>query len=141
MKALSLWQPWATLIALGEKQVETRSWSTNYRGQIAIHAAKRMEPDQLEFCAQPTFQQALSKHGILTRDLPLGAIVAVVDLMVVYRVEDIAHHLPVQERAFGNYNPGRYAWQMHLVHRFLKPIPARGAQGLFEIDDDVIGIF
>jgi activating signal cointegrator 1 len=71
VKAISLWQPWATLIALGEKKFETRSWLTNYRGQIAIHAAKRMEPDQLEFCERPVFQQVLSKHGILTRDLPL----------------------------------------------------------------------
>lgn len=41
MKAISLWQPWASLIAAGVKSIETRGWPTNYRGQIAIHAAKR----------------------------------------------------------------------------------------------------
>ena len=41
MKALSLWQPWASAIACGSKTVETRSWSTKYRGPLAIHAAKR----------------------------------------------------------------------------------------------------
>lgn len=40
MKALTLWQPWASLVALGVKSIETRSWSTPYRGQLAIHAAK-----------------------------------------------------------------------------------------------------
>jgi hypothetical protein len=40
MKALTLWQPWASLVAFGEKRVETRCWTTKYRGDIAIHAAK-----------------------------------------------------------------------------------------------------
>ena len=40
MKALTLHQPWATLVAVGEKRIETRSWSTDYRGPLAIHAGK-----------------------------------------------------------------------------------------------------
>jgi hypothetical protein len=40
MKVLSLTQPWATLAAIGAKKIETRSWSTAYRGPLAIHAAK-----------------------------------------------------------------------------------------------------
>lgn len=39
MKALTLHQPWASLIAVGAKKIETRSWSTSYRGPLAIHAA------------------------------------------------------------------------------------------------------
>ncbi len=41
MKALTLWQPWASLIAIGAKSIETRSWATPYRGRLAIHAAAR----------------------------------------------------------------------------------------------------
>lgn len=41
MKAITIWQPWASLLAHGMKQYETRSWATKYRGPIAIHAAKR----------------------------------------------------------------------------------------------------
>lgn len=41
MKAITLWQPWASLLACGAKGYETRSWATSYRGQIAIHAAKK----------------------------------------------------------------------------------------------------
>jgi len=40
MKAISLWEPWATAIAIGAKKIETRSWATSYRGPLAIHAAK-----------------------------------------------------------------------------------------------------
>lgn len=47
MKALSLWQPWASLMALGVKQNETRSWPTSHRGDLLICAAKRMPtPDE-----------------------------------------------------------------------------------------------
>lgn len=41
MKAITLWQPWASLLACGVKQFETRSWATSYRGPIAIHAAQK----------------------------------------------------------------------------------------------------
>ncbi len=41
MKAITIWQPWASLIACGAKKFETRSWATNYRGPIAIHVAKK----------------------------------------------------------------------------------------------------
>lgn len=41
MRALTLHQPWASLVAAGVKQIETRSWSTSYRGPLAIHAGKK----------------------------------------------------------------------------------------------------
>lgn len=41
MKAITLWQPWASFIAIGAKRIETRSWSTSYRGPLAIHASAR----------------------------------------------------------------------------------------------------
>jgi len=47
MKALSLWQPWASAIALGSKRIETRGWATSYRGPLAIHAAKRCVKGEL----------------------------------------------------------------------------------------------
>ena len=38
MKALTIQQPWASVITMGVKTIETRSWSTKYRGPLAIHA-------------------------------------------------------------------------------------------------------
>lgn len=58
MKALTLWQPWASLVALGVKSIETRSWSTSYRGQLAIHAAATM----------PSYQNRYVKGVSLRRE-------------------------------------------------------------------------
>ena len=48
MKALSIMQPWAWLIATGLKDVENRSWYTSYRGEFLIHAGKRVDRDANE---------------------------------------------------------------------------------------------
>jgi hypothetical protein len=56
------YKPWVKLIALGEKQFETRSWATNYRGELAIHAGKKIDK---EACRQPVIVSALNKHGIV----------------------------------------------------------------------------
>lgn len=49
MKALTICQPWASLIAISAKKVETRSWHTSYRGSLAIHAAKGYPRDARDF--------------------------------------------------------------------------------------------
>lgn len=51
MKAITLYQPWATLVALGKKKIETRSWKTDYRGPLAIHVAKKFTGDQRLLCS------------------------------------------------------------------------------------------
>ena len=48
MKIITLRQPWATLVAEGIKKYEFRSWKTNYRGKILIHAGKSLEKDQVK---------------------------------------------------------------------------------------------
>jgi hypothetical protein len=67
MKAISLWQPWASAIALGWKKNETRHWSTDYRGPLLIHAAKKIVP-------WPSIEIQNLFDGIAPRpsDLPLG---------------------------------------------------------------------
>lgn len=60
MKALTLIQPWATLIMLGEKQIETRSWNTKYRGKLAIHAGKKIDKDKL-FLITLTIKKSLPR--------------------------------------------------------------------------------
>lgn len=87
MKALTLTQPWATLVAIRAKQIETRSWATSYRGPLAIHAAKGLGPVgglqglMLLGLSQPFAAVLLaSGYGNPAR-LPLGAIVATCDLV------------------------------------------------------------
>ena len=53
MKAITIWQPWASLLACGGKRFETRSWATSYRGPIAIHAAKKSVFDALALIPVP----------------------------------------------------------------------------------------
>lgn len=86
MKALTLWQPWATLAGSGIKQIETRSWATSYRGVLAIHAAKVERPEEAAVVALSGFYDALwPLLGFSTRPmpasirarLPRGAVVAV----------------------------------------------------------------
>lgn len=64
MKALTIWQPWASLIANGSKKIETRSWKTNYRGPIAIHAAKNIDTPRCVW--EEPFKSELTKAGMMT---------------------------------------------------------------------------
>lgn len=66
MRAISLLQPWATLVALGAKRRETRSWPTRYRGPIAIHASKGMPRASEEACSLPLIKEVLVKAGYAT---------------------------------------------------------------------------
>jgi hypothetical protein len=135
IKALSLWQPWASLIALGLKHYETRSWSTSYRGLLAIHAAKRpVKPSEVE---GTDIEAALLRKGEHYDRLPLGAVLCIVRLTDVVPVEQVIalaatdYRVKNEELHYGNYAPGRYAWHMDLIRVAPEPVPARGAQGLW----------
>jgi hypothetical protein len=60
MKCISLWNPWAFLIAIGKKQNETRSWPTSYRGLLAIRAAKKWNKELYDICCTEPFYSILS---------------------------------------------------------------------------------
>lgn len=135
MKALTLTQPWATLVAIGAKRIETRSWSTAYRGPLAIHAAKGMPREAIGFCFTPLFTDALLRAGYRfpRRDLPFGAVVAIVRLVGTRRTEDVAPQLAgTKELTFGDYTPGRYAWFFEYDGPLALPVAATGHLGLWE---------
>lgn len=159
MKTITLTQPWATLVAIGAKKIETRSWSTAYRGPLAIHAAKGLvgiggKSGLYEIRAQEPFHLALEAAGYYQfDDLPLGAVIATCNLTAVYRIPATPMHYPWRvtdhhplasypvvlppfqddpERAFGDYTPGRYAWLLTDVEMLPEPIPAKGSLGLWE---------
>ena len=135
MKAISLWQPWATLIALGVKQYETRDWTTHYRGLLAIHAAKRpVVWREIE----GNIEAALIRKGEKYNHLPLGAVLCIVRLVDIVPVEDVVKlaesdwRIKNEELDFGNYQPDRYAWKLEMVKVSPEPVPVKGAQGLWE---------
>lgn len=133
MKAITLWQPWATLIAIGAKRFETRGWATNYRGPLAIHAAKR----PIQYVELNThIYGALGEAGCrMPNRLPMGCVVCTVNLAAVYPAER-AIELPFFgecERHFGDFTPGRFAWRLDNVQT-IDNIPARGSRGFWEWD-------
>lgn len=77
MRILTLRQPWATLVAIGEKTVENRRWSTSYRGPLAIHAGEAWDPAAT---GDPLVEEALTEHGLTRADLPHGVVVALAEL-------------------------------------------------------------
>ncbi|MFA7000263.1 MAG: ASCH domain-containing protein [Candidatus Paceibacterota bacterium] len=136
MKALSLWQPWASFMAMGLKKNETRHWATSYRGPLLIHAAKRKPPqDELEF-----FCHILFNHGFTGGwlwNLPLGVMLCQVNLVDCPKIghensppeTDLEYHL-------GNYDHGRYMWITDNLTRFKSSIPWKGHQGLFDVPEE-----
>jgi hypothetical protein len=158
MRALSLTQPWATLIAIKAKQIETRSFQRSYRGQLAIHAAKGMKESDYAKCRSSYFLQALQPvfpdvalYSLFAYPpFPRGAIVAVCELidcvptanvgcpggpLATWRHGDHWWLLTDQERAFGDYSAGRWAWLLSSIRALPEPVPAKGALGLWTMDE------
>ncbi|WP_346235706.1 ASCH domain-containing protein [Lysinibacillus telephonicus] len=143
MKAITIKQPWATLIALGEKKFETRSWQTKYRGPIAIHAGKSVDK---EACEDSWIKGVLAEHGItFWKQLPIGVVLATAEIVECHRVGatlgyasvfDSGKSINGLEVAFGDYTKGRYAWELANVEVLKTPIPAKGQLSLWEWDGD-----
>ena len=127
MKAISLWQPWASLVAMNLKRFETRSWSTSYRGEIAIHAAKRWTKEEQRWAKLFTDQYDCP----LPVEPPLGAMLCICRLTHIGRAEEVATRISAMEHRMGNYEAGRFAWRLEVVEVFDTPIPTKGEQGLF----------
>jgi hypothetical protein len=128
MKALTVIQPWATLLAIGAKRIETRSWKTNYRGPLAIHAAARFPKSVLELCLHPEFAMALSGQSIETgRVLAIGELVDCVDTAAL-----VARGLSDREQLFGDFSAGRYGWVIAGVQVLSPPAPVAGSLGLWD---------
>ena len=134
MKTLTVQQPYATLIASGEKWIENRSWETHFRGPLLIHAGqgtKYLAPAQL------------AEHVV-------GAAVAIVSEIACYDLDLIkanALRAP-REKAPGTgrtwsqlarhkHAEGPVCWVLRDVRKLPEPIPMKGAQGLFNAPDDV----
>ena len=114
MYALSVLQPWASLIVAGARRYEVRRWHTALRGPLAIHASGRLPPGGFA-------------PG---RSLPLGYVLGTVELTDCVRVED----LPAEERALAEFRPGHWVWRFRDPRPFPRPVRARGRLGLFRID-------
>jgi len=133
MKAMTLWQPWATLVAIGAKRIETRSWSTNYRGPLAIHAAVSKKGH--EACLREPVRSTLEAfHYRSCAALPTGKVIAICELIDILPTEDVRDIVENRELAFGDFETGRYAWLLEDVRSLPIAMPATGRQGLWTWD-------
>ncbi len=135
MKALSLLQPWASLVVMGVKKIETRSWSTKFRGELLIYAS--MGKAGSIFCNENPFKKYVPDFY----KLPFGAIIGKVTLTDIIRIktgalsyatDEMLNNLTLEEKAFGDYTEGRYAWILEEAQEFKKPVPAKGMLTLWD---------
>jgi len=160
MKAITLYQPWASLLIQGHKKFETRSWKHSYTGQLAIHAATKKPHDTMRDLNHNIVKAIGEKFGIaeapavtvialLNSLLPTGAILGTTyhvgcrPIDAIQEMRDAPFETgcwdglnwidpPEEEILFGDWTPGRFAWEQADPKPFSKPIPAKGKQGLWE---------
>jgi activating signal cointegrator 1 len=138
MKAITLHQPWATLVVRGLKRYETRSWNTDYRGPLLIHASSRWDK-----ALQAIARSFPFKHVIDDPDnLPRGWIIGMVQVVRTLRTEEWVRYNPQyadsDEYYFGDFNKGRWAWELGKPILFETPIPAKGALSLWRPGADLM---
>ena len=144
MKALTLYQPWASLIAHGVKTIETRSWaSAGILGErLAIHAGKRVERS-----LDPETERAIAAlYGPeWWRDVPQGEVVCttvIADLRCVLETDGEVAYLsqsPLPDASptvavdpHGDFGRGRWLWFFRDIQRLDPPVPAEGRMRLWE---------
>ena len=122
MKALTIWQPYAQAIAIGLKKFETRSWSTKYRGKIAIHASVKPLSKERKLLAE--------KYDI--KNFSFGEIIVIADLTdCILMTENFIKSQPQSELDLGNWCIGNYAWKLENIQILTPPQKASGKQGLW----------
>lgn len=153
MKALTLHEPWGSLIAYGYKRIETRGWNTEYSGPLAIHTAPNspVSPFLEAFLlgkktGDMSLADTLYPGGYWDAKDRSGCIVAVAWLAFCMKIpadkpagwnicgDEPDYGVippPLPELAFGDYTPGRYAWILMNVRRLREPIPCKGKQRLW----------
>jgi hypothetical protein len=148
MKAISLLQPWATLIMLDYKSYETRSWATKHLGPLAIHASLGKPSWARKVCKEdPHIRLILSTHGLTFDTLPRGVIVGLAEVKGMRKIQEPdtgiklggvdPAQLTLVERACGDYTAGRWAWQLQRRRPLTTPVPCTGALSVWQLPDDI----
>lgn len=130
MKTLSIQEPYASLILNGYKKIETRSWKTNYRGDVLIHASVSKN-----FIKTITNKQVLD----LIKDMSLNYGKIICKAKIIDCIEMTNNYiekikLNKQEFALGIYEEGRYAWILEDIKPLKEPIKAKGKLGLWDYE-------
>jgi len=106
MKALSIKQPWASMIISGEKTIKTRTWKTPYRGDLLICSSR-----------QPRLPGHIYGHAL--------AIAELYDCRPIAKADEISACCKIYD--------GAWSWCLRNI-RPIKPFPVRGQLGIYEVD-------
>lgn len=128
MKVLTLKQPWATLVAEGIKKYEFRSWKTNYRGKILIHAGIGID------------KEAMKKFAGLNLTFPSKKILAEVEIVDCLFLDDELNKKIISENniAYGNKKREGYAWMLDNIKKINYEKELNGKLGLWNYDEGLI---
>lgn len=163
LKVLSIRQPYASLVAIGAKVVETRSRRTSHRGLVGIHASRTFTGAERALVNRSPFHGALFAADPeqvafgLDSTLPRGQVIAVAELVDCIPSEQLVrlfnkHPRPClrygdgpdefvratrHEQWFGNYAPERFGWVLNGVQRLENPVDAKGQLGIWTAPPDV----
>lgn len=136
MKAVSLWQPWASYVPEGIKYYETRSWYTSYRGELLICSAKKKSKDLADHHDRIRSQYALNMPDFY--DLPFGEVVALVTMTDCIKMNTtFILQQPEEEIATGDWTVDRFAWKLENIRKPKRAIAVIGKQGFFDVDVDL----
>jgi hypothetical protein len=127
MKAISIRQPWAELILQGRKTIELRTWQTNHRGRIAIHAS------------QTVGEEACIAYDLDPARVVRGALVGTVELVDILPLDERGWEA-LRDRHLSLHDfPGPvFGWRLKDPQRLPQPIPMHGRMSLFNVPDEVI---
>jgi len=129
MKVISLLEPWASFIKEKVKYIETRSWKTNYRGELYIHASKRK-------LTKKNFIEYSEQLNLLKNtDFKYGYIIAKCNLVdCKLMTEELIKEVKKNHKEYitGHYEVGRYAWILKDIEILKEPIEAKGQLGIWE---------
>jgi activating signal cointegrator 1 len=135
MKALTIRQPWASLVILGVKTMESRSWRTAYRGEIAVHAGRTFGRAERYFAQGAVALPYLLAARLDPNSLPRGVVLGTVMLEDCKSVDELYEFIQgragARERLLGDYGPGRFGWILRHPTAFAEPVPAAGALSLW----------
>lgn len=123
VKALSFRQPWADLVVAGKKSLDLRTWTTAYRGPLAVYASNTVD------------EEASRAQGMDPGRLTTGAVVGLVDLVGIVPLDEASYRAREAEHLAGrSFRQGLYGWELANPRALARPVAARGRLRLFEVE-------
>ena len=128
MKVITLKQPWATMIAEGLKEYEFRSWKTNYRGKLLIHAGKGID------------KEAFLKFKNFNFEYPTEQVVAIVELEDCIKIDEEFNKMIKNKKniVYGTKNRSGFAWKLKDIKKINNKKNIKGNLGLWNIDESFL---